>query len=48
MNYQKDRYQPQNLQYSMEYNTNVAKTCLKKTNNITKGKCLHFQKETKK
>jgi hypothetical protein len=34
------------IQYSMEYN--VAKTCWKKTNNITKSKCLHFQKETKK
>lgn len=32
----------------MEYNENVAKTCSKKPNNITKGKCLHFKKETKK
>ncbi len=32
----------------MEYNENVAKTCSKKPNNSTKGKCLHFHKEIKK
>jgi hypothetical protein len=32
----------------MEYNENVAKTCSKKPNNITKGNCLHFQKEIMK
>ncbi len=48
MNYQKDHINFKNLQYLMEQNANVAKTCSKKTNNITKRKCLHFKKETKK